>query len=68
MKPQTLFGRPIVEVDDTPVDEIRFGHPIGIWPLRVRPAVAATPTDPVRFIIEVKARPGLHTMEAMRDE
>lgn len=67
MKQRTLLGLPIVEVDDMPEGEIRLVPPVEILPLRVRPAVAASPTDPVRFVMEVRVRPGLHTMEEMRD-
>ena len=66
MKQRKLFGLPIVEVDDLPEGEIRFVDPVEVQPVRVRPAVAASPADPVRFIVEVKVRPGLHTMEEMR--
>lgn len=66
MKQRSLFGRPILEVDDMPEGEIRLGLPLGVIPLRVRPAVAQTPTDPIRFVMEAKVRPGLHTMEEMR--
>ncbi len=67
MKQRTLLGLPIVEVDDMPKGDIRLGFPFGVQPVRVRPAVAASPTDPVRFIMEAKVRPGLHTMEEMRE-
>jgi hypothetical protein len=67
MKQRSLFGRPIVEVDNMAKGEIQFAAPIEVQPVRVRPAVAASPTDPVRFVMEVKVRPGLHTMEEMRE-
>ncbi len=65
-KRQTLLGRPVVEVEDMPEGEIRLGYPFGVQPVRVRPAVASTPADPMRFVMEVRVRPGLHTMEEMR--
>lgn len=67
MKQRTLLGRPIVEVEDMSVDDIVLESLVEITPLRVRPAVAASPSDPVTFIVEVKVKPGLHTMEEMRD-
>lgn len=67
MKKRTLFGRPIVEVDDMLEGEIRLAAPVEVQPVWIRPAVASTPTDPLRFVVEAKVRPGLHTMEEMRD-
>jgi hypothetical protein len=67
MKQRSLFGLPIVEVDDMPEGELRLVPPVEILPLRVRAAVAASPTDPVRFVMEVKVRPGLYMMEEMRE-
>lgn len=66
-KRRTLFGRPVVEVDDMPEGEIVVG-PFGVdvQGVTIRPAVATSPTDPVRFIVEFKVRPGLHTMKEMR--
>lgn len=68
-KPKTLLGRPIVEVNDMPEGEIVVG-PFGVdvQGITIRPAVASTPADPVRFVVEVKTRPGLHTMEEMRHD
>ncbi len=66
--PRMLLGLPVVEVDDMPEGEIRLVPSVEILPLRVRPAVAASPTDPVRFIAEFKVcRPGRTTMEETRD-
>lgn len=67
MKQRTLLGRPIVEVDDMPVDDIVIAPAVEIIPLHVRPAIAASLSDPVTFIVEVKVKPGLHTMEEMRN-
>ena len=58
MKQWTLFGRPIVEVDEMPEGEILLASPVEVTPVRVRPAVASTSADPVRFVMEVKVRPG----------
>lgn len=71
MKQRTLFGIPVVEVDDfhgIGAHEIVVG-PLGVdvQGITIRPAVASSPTDPMRFIVEVKTRPGLHTMEEMRN-
>ncbi|KKM65072.1 hypothetical protein LCGC14_1494960 [marine sediment metagenome] len=66
MKKRTLLGLPVVEVDDVPEYEVRLGPGLEVYPLRVT-AVPGPPGKAMRFRMEVRLRPGLHTMEEMRD-
>lgn len=52
-KKQTLFGRPVVEVDDMPDDEIVLGHFTDRVRLKIRAVPGTKPGDPVTFTARV---------------
>ncbi len=49
MKQQTLFGRPVVEVDDMPYGEIVLGHYTDRVKLKIEMVPSITPGAPVTF-------------------
>ena len=52
-KEQTLLGRPVIEVDDMPNDEIVLGHFTGRVRLKIRALPLAEPGEPITFIARV---------------
>ena len=52
-KPQTLFGRPVVEVDDMPDDDVVVGHVIDLVPLKIEAKPGSESGDPITFIARI---------------
>ena len=53
MKPKTLMGRPMVEVDDMPDGDIVLGHFTDRVQLKIRAVPGTKPGDPVTFTARV---------------